>query len=243
MADDGFAIIPGVFPSADVDCICTDLENVFQTRPDAVAIRSDSGSIYAARNIQTLLPNAATVWYRPPLPQVLTALLGQGYGLVRALFFDKPPQRTWALPWHKDLTVAVRDNRLPSRAFARPTLKAGVPHVEAPREVLDKMVTMRIHLDDVTEENGPLKVIPGSHRTGKELRLGDTLPQSILCRRGDVLLMRPLLAHSSGHADPKTRRHRRILHLEFAGSAELPDRYCWYDFRPGPTNQGILSQA
>jgi ectoine hydroxylase-related dioxygenase (phytanoyl-CoA dioxygenase family) len=157
---------------------------------------------------------------------------------VRTLFFDKPPDRTWALPWHKDLTVAVRDNRLPSRAFGKPTLKAGVPHAEAPQQVLEQMVSLRIHLDDVSEENGPLKVIPGSHRTGKELRLGDTAPQSILVGRGDVLLMRPLLAHSSGHADADTKRHRRILHLEFAASKELPDGYCWYDFRAGPVMPG-----
>jgi ectoine hydroxylase-related dioxygenase (phytanoyl-CoA dioxygenase family) len=182
----------------------------------------------------TLWPGAAAAWRQPPLPEILTALLGAGHGLVRALFFDKPPERTWALPWHKDLTVAVRDNRLPSCAFTKPTLKAGVPHVEAPREVREQMVTVRIHLDDVTEENGPLKVLPGSHRTGKELRVGDIPAQGIVVQRGDVLLMRPLVAHSSGHSHPDTRRHRRILHLEFAASAELPDGYGWYDFRPGP---------
>jgi hypothetical protein len=234
MAEQGFTLIPGVFPLVQVDSLCSSLKAAFQAQAEAALIRSDAGSIYAARNVLSFWPDAAAVWHQAPLPEVLTAVLGPGYGLVRALFFDKPPERTWALPWHKDLTVAVRDNRVPSRAFARPTLKAGVPHVEAPEEVLEQMATVRIHLDDVTEENGPLKVIPGSHHTGKELRLGDTAPESILCRRGDVLVMRPLLAHSSGHSNAKTSRHRRIVHLEFAGSTGLPDGYCWYDFRPGP---------
>ena len=88
---------------------------------------------------------------------------------MRILFFDKPPRQTWALPWHKDLTVSVRDNRLPSRHFNKPTRKAGVPHVEAPLSVLESMLTARLHLDDATAENGPLKVVPGSHRTGKAL--------------------------------------------------------------------------
>src|SRR5262249_58384817 len=114
--------------------------------------------------------------------------------LVRVLFFDKPPERSWALPWHKDLTVAVRDNRLPSRHFAKPTRKAGVPHVEAPPELLEAMLTARIHLDDVTEENGPLKVVPGSHRTGKALVLDGAVPHTVLAGRGDVLLLRPLVA-------------------------------------------------
>ncbi len=137
------------------------------------------------------------------------------------------------MPWHKDLTIAVRDNRLPSSHFAKPTRKAGVPHVEAPRAVLESMLTVRIHLDDATMENGPLKVVPGSHRTGKALALDLAPSACVLAQRGDVLLMRPLLAHCSGKSHPDTERHRRILHLEFAVSPELPDGYAWHDFIPG----------
>jgi ectoine hydroxylase-related dioxygenase (phytanoyl-CoA dioxygenase family) len=164
------------------------------------------------------------------LAGALAAVLGPAYGLVRGLYFDKPPGKTWALPWHKDLTVAVRDNRRPGGGFSKPTTKAGVPHAEAPRELLEAMLTARIHLDDVTEENGPLRVLPGSHRTGKELCVGDAAPETVLARRGDVLLMRPLLAHGSGHSHPDTRRHRRVLHLEFAAFRELPDGWEWHDF-------------
>jgi ectoine hydroxylase-related dioxygenase (phytanoyl-CoA dioxygenase family) len=137
------------------------------------------------------------------------------------------------------LTIAVRDNGLSTPVFCKPTRKAGVPHVEAPVEILEQMVNVRIHLDEVTDENGPLRVLPGSHRTGKELRFADLSPRSILVAAGDVLLIRPLLAHSSGNASPNTHRHRRILHLEFAANAELPDGYSWHDFRAGsPLLQG-----
>src|SRR5262249_9045774 len=182
-------------------------------------ILGHAGGVYAARNVLTLWPAAAEVWRQPPLQRAIAAALGPGFGLVRVLFFDKPPAQSWALPWHKDLTVAVRENRLPSTGFRNPTRKAGVPHVEAPLEVLRAMLTARIHLDDVTEENGPLRVIPGSHRSGKVLELGAAAPRSILARRGDVLLMRPLLAHCSNRSHAGTPRHRRILHLEFAASA------------------------
>ena len=70
-----------------------------------------------------------------------------------------------------------------------------MPHVEAPPAILEQMVTMRIHLDDVTEENGPLRVQPGSHRLSIENIVG--AGQCILANRGDVLLMRPLLLHSA----------------------------------------------
>jgi hypothetical protein len=149
------------------------------------------------------------------------------------LYFDKPPEQSWALPWHKDMTIAVRNNRLPSEHFSKPTLKVGVPHVEAPQWLLENMLTLRLHLDDVTESNGPLKVLPGSHQSGKAAGSGKRIPVTILGGRGDVLAMRPLLSHCSNKSLPGTTLHRRILHYEFSGIPQLPDGYLWHDFVSG----------
>jgi hypothetical protein len=230
---DGFVVVSGVLTPGRIAGIVSALEGAFQRQADNAAIRTDAGNVYAARNVLEIWPEAASVWRQPPLPEMLEAVLSPDFGLVRTLYFDKPPDRTWALPWHKDLTIAVRDNHRPSTLFGKPTVKAGVPHVEAPEQVLEAMVTLRIHLDEVTEENGPLLVVPGSQRTGKALQLGDKTPRTLLAKRGEVLMIRPLVAHSSVRSHPKTRSHRRILHLEFAASPELPDGYCWHDFRPG----------
>lgn len=231
---DGYAILPNVFSNQAVANIVRSLEEIFGDRIGAEAsIRGDDGAIYAARNILSLWPEAADVWRVALLTDSLTAVLGPSFGLVRILFFDKPPRQTWTLPWHKDLTIAVRDNHMPSRVFTKPTRKAGVPHVEAPQSVLESMLTVRIHLDEVTMENGPLKVVPGSHLTGKALTLDLALPVCILAKCGDVLLMRPLLAHCSGKSHRDTEHHRRILHLEFTASSELPDGYSWHEFIRG----------
>ncbi len=228
---DGYAVLPGVFDAGFMAELTRKLEYVLNDgKTGEAAIASEEGIVYASRNVLTLLPETATVWRRPPLPQALAAVLGPSFGLVRGLYFDKPPGQTWSLPWHKDLTIAVRANRLPSDQFAHPTKKAGVPHVEAPLEVLQEMLTARIHLDDMTEENGALKVATGSHHAGKTLALGDEPPRTILARRGDVLLMRPLLAHCSGKSHADTKLHRRVLHLEFAASPSLPDGYAWHEF-------------
>jgi len=231
---DGYTVLPSVFGDEAIAAMIRTLEGIFVERAGTEAsIRGDEGTIYAARNILELWPDAANIWRVAPLPEHLSAVLGPCFGLVRILFFDKPPRQTWALPWHKDLTIAVRDNRLPTQHFRHPTRKAGVPHVEAPLSILQAMLTARIHLDDATEDNGPLKVVPGSHRTGKALTLDLTPPVRLLANGGDVLLMRPLLVHCSGKSHPDTMRHRRILHLEFAAAAELPDGYAWHDFIPG----------
>jgi hypothetical protein len=230
---DGFAELPNVFDTAAVDAMTGELGTALVgATSDESVIRSESGIIYAARNVLTLWPRAADVWRKPPLIEALTSGLGSRCGLVRALFFDKPPDQTWALPWHKDLTIAVRDNRLPSVRFAKPTRKAGVPHVEAPLDVLQGMLTVRVHLDAVTDDNGPLKVIPGSHNCGKALTPENVAPRVLHASRGDVQLMRPLLAHCSGKSVAGTASHRRVLHLEFATSPDLPDGYAWHDFMP-----------
>ncbi len=228
LEENGFALAPSVFMPTQTADMRAALDSAFSSCSDAV--RSNGGHVYAARNVLRLWPGAVAVAAQPPLCDLVPAILGPGYGLMRVLFFDKPPERTWALPWHKDLTVAIRSIELLRGGFSKPTVKAGVPHAEAPVEVLERMLTLRIHLDDVTEENGPLKVLPGSHRTGKQLQIDDTPPATILAREGDVLLMRPLLAHASGHSHADTRRHRRILHLEFAGDRELPGGCEWYEF-------------
>lgn len=196
--------------------------------------RSSRGHVYAARNLLDVIPEVKTCWHSGVLLETLREVLGQRFGLVRVLFFDKPPDRTWALAWHKDTAIAVRDNALPTSQFSRPTTKAGVPHVIASDEILRRMLTLRIHLDDVTEENGPLQVVPGSHRSKTDEGAGIDAAVAIHATAGDVLAMRPLLSHSSGASHPGTSRHRRILHLEFAADEQLPDGYRWHDFVASP---------
>lgn len=227
----GFAILPGVFSASETDELVVGLDAVM-TRVTEVQgpIRDKAGTVYAGRNLLRLFEPAKTIWRRSPLLELLNAVLGPDFGLVRVLFFDKPPERTWALPWHKDLTIAVKPHVGESTVFSKPTLKAGVPHVEASREVLEAMLTLRIHLDDMTDENGPLLVVPGSHRLGKEPVASFETARTILGSRGDVLAMRPMLAHRSISSREGTNQHRRILHLEFTGLPQLPDGFDWHDF-------------
>lgn len=228
---DGFALLRGAFTAADCDRLLAAWDAACATGDDGL-MRSATGAVYGARNILDRWPGALTVVRQRALKEALRRVLGPEFGLVRILFFDKPPGESWALPWHKDLAIAVMDNRLPSPYFDRPTTKYGVPHVEAPAWLLERMLTARLHLDDVTDENGPLRVLPGSHRGGKS-GTGDENEVRIVCGRGDVLLMRPLLSHCSGHSAPETTRHRRILHLEFSPTRELPDGYEWRTFARG----------
>ncbi|MCC9605626.1 phytanoyl-CoA dioxygenase family protein [Blastopirellula sp. JC732] len=226
----GFALLPSPFTAEELDQITADLTvAIAESQRDGESIRTRAGAAYAARNVLSVYPAVAQVWRKSSLVDLLLEVLGAHCGLVRVLYFDKPPEKTWSLPWHKDLTIAVREHVAASGRYEKPTLKAGVPHVEAPLDLLQQMLTLRIHLDDVDAANGALQVLPGSHKTGKAAASGT--PHLVACRRGDVLAMRPLLSHASGESAAETRRHRRILHLEFAATPQLEEGFAWQLFQ------------
>lgn len=150
---------------------------------------------------------------------------------VRAIYFDKSPDANWLVTWHQDLTLAVRA-RAEVLGFGPWSVKEGVPHVQSPVELLERMLAVRLNLDDADEVNGALRVIPGSHLCGKlsATRIQEFRERSaeVICSvlAGDALLMRPLLLHASSRSH--LPRHRRVLHIEYAGFS-LPDALEWYE--------------
>ncbi len=162
---------------------------------------------------------------------LVRGVLGPGAFAVRGLLFDKTPTANWGVPWHQDLTIAIK-RRVEAPGFGPWTVKGGVPHVRPPVEVLERMVTIRLHLDDVDSENGPLLVVPGSHRQGRlnvassQEWLDKNCAQACLVSRGGVLMMRPLLLHASSPSNGSA--HRRVVHLEYA-TGPLPFGLEWYE--------------
>src|SRR5262249_21688283 len=109
------------------------------------------------------------------------------------------------------------------------TEKAGVPHVQPPVQVLQNMLAVRVHLDDCGPDNGPLRVLPGSHAgelspAGIADWIARTEPVTCVARAGDVLAFRPLLLHASSRA--VTPQHRRVVQIEFA-AGPLPGGLAW----------------
>jgi ectoine hydroxylase-related dioxygenase (phytanoyl-CoA dioxygenase family) len=150
------------------------------------------------------------------LPAVL-AIAGTRFA-TKATLFDKTPDANWKVPWHQDRAIAVRE-RFDAPGFGPWTMKSGVLHVEPPAAVLESMLAIRIHLDDCGETNGPLRVVPRSHRNGKlsASEIAEIVARgrvvTLPMKKGAAIIMRPLLVHASSPA--KSPGHRRVLHLEF----------------------------
>lgn len=192
-------------------------------RLQAVDARARAG----IRNPLPLSPQFAEIEQQVRL--LAASLAGSEVFPVRSILFDKTPETNWDIVWHQDVTIAVKE-RKDVDGFGPWSVKQGVPHVQPPASVLEKMVTLRLHLDDCPAENGPLLVVPGSHKRGLiDVRTLDTVEcdrNAVACvvNAGDVVAMRPLILHASRKSLVPT--HRRVLHIEYA-CEPLPDGLEW----------------
>jgi ectoine hydroxylase-related dioxygenase (phytanoyl-CoA dioxygenase family) len=223
----GFSLVPQVLSSEHCAQLIATLEASLSTASslrDAAASLRD-GTVFAQRNLLRV-PEVAAV---AVLPEVL-ALTENATLPVRAIFFDKLPGANWHVGWHQDRAIAVREKReLPD--WGPWSVKAGVVHVLPPAAILEKIVTIRLHLDPCGGDNGPLRVLPGSHLFGilgaQQIRALRAKIPEVVCQaaQGDALVISPLLLHASSPATNPS--HRRVLHLEFAPRDLLPDGLAW----------------
>ena len=226
---DGFAIIDRVLSPDQVAELLTLTYTRISTNDNGVLERG--GEVYGLRDLLGRIPEVRRLANSPPLLEIVTSIIGPGAFVVRGLFFDKTTTTNWNLPWHQDLTISVRARRdVPG--FSPWTMKAGIPHVHAPAELLERMMTLRLHLDDCGPESGPLRVLPGSHTRGKldpgavatwAAKAG-SIAADCLVPAGGAVVLRPLLLHAS--ASGSREGHRRVIHLEYAAEP-LPDGLEW----------------
>lgn len=160
----GFAIKPDVLTEADVMTLREAVAEVDNASVDSPSI-SRRESVYAIRNLLDV-PAIRALATSPPVRQLVEPLLGRDAFAVRGIFFDKTPDANWKVVWHQDVSIAVREKR-DVAGFGPWSQKAGVWHVQPPQEILEGMVTVRLHLDTCLESNGALRVISHSHTKGK----------------------------------------------------------------------------
>ena len=164
-----------------------------------------------------------------PISMIVREHAGERARAVRAILFDKTEAANWALGWHQDRTIAVRQ-RVEHSGFRHWTIKSGVQHVEPPFSIIEGLVTTRIHIDSVSDRNAPLLIAPGSHRLGliPETDIDRVVDQcgtvSCLASPGDVWLYQTPILHASKRS--LTSDRRRVLQVDFS-SAELPAGLEW----------------
>ena len=224
----GYAVIEDCLSTGEVIQLRDAVESAITGDHDESAVR-DRGGVYAIRNVTDVVPEIRCLASHLNIANMVRPILGPRALLVRGLLFDKSDGANWGIFWHQDLSIAVRE-RADVPDFGPWSVKAGVQHVQPPADVLQSMLTVRLHLDPCPTENGALRVLPGSHRSARlSMAEAEELKQThepVTCEVGigGAVVMRPLLLHSSHRAEESARR--RVIHLEFA-AGPLPDPLQW----------------
>lgn len=193
----GFAIVESVLSRQQVDDLLNALERIGETG----SVRK-RGGIFAVRNLLDESPEVRELASSEAVRALVEPVLGAHHFPVRGILFDKIPDANWKVPWHQDVTIAVRE-RVEAEGFGPWSMKADVLHVQPPATILERMLTVRLHLDPCGEENGALRILPGSHTRGKIpedeiVTMRESLPEEVCAvGLGGALLMRPLLLHAS----------------------------------------------
>lgn len=169
-------------------------------------------------------------------------ILDAGAIAIQAIAFDKSADANWKVTWHQDLMFPF-ERLVCAPGYDLASVKDGIDFARAPRQVLESLLAVRIHLDDCDDQNGPLRVCPGSHRVGiiPSGEIADHVARTgeVVCtaKEGEALLIRPLLLHASSKA--VAPRHRRVLHLVFYSGVPITE--AWH--RAIGPNQALVPLA
>jgi ectoine hydroxylase-related dioxygenase (phytanoyl-CoA dioxygenase family) len=205
----GFAILPNVVAPADLDTVVHETE-LASPRMSRAGIRH-----------ALALPLVATFSRNPPLLDLARIILGSHAFPFRATLFNKSPRSNWLVVWHQDTALPLR-SRQEVKGWGPWSVKEGIDYAHAPASALSQVLALRIHLDDSTTENGPLRVLPGTQTLGvlDDDAIHDLAskikPVDCTAPKGSVVAMRPLIVHASSKSSMEFQR--RILHIEYAAS-------------------------
>ncbi|WP_457337536.1 phytanoyl-CoA dioxygenase family protein [Rhizobacter sp. P5_C2] len=211
----GCVVVPAVLPAGDCDALADLVEAL--------------GSGGAGTRSLLSQPWCAALAQRLRQHRVLSGLMPAGLVAVQCTFFEKSASLNWLVPVHQDLGIPVSE-RIDHPALRAWSEKEGALFVQPPVDFLGQLIAVRVHLDPCTAQDGPLRVIPGTHRLG-HIRDDDAIalrtrgPEITLCAaKGDALVIRPLLLHASSKATGTSRR--RVLHFLF-GPTQPPHGLRW----------------
>lgn len=219
----GFITIDNIYTSEEVEKLINQIK-LANTDKDTFRKSSD---LFAIRQFLKECPSTLGIILNDKLKKILTELFSKNYFAVKSIYFDKPASSNWYVSYHQDLTISV-DKKVELPGFSLWTVKQNQFAVQPPTEIMENIVTVRIHLDNTDEENGALRVIPGSHLKSiyrpESINWATESEVSCNVRKGGIMLMKPLLLHSSGRTTNK--KQRRVIHIEFS-NMDLPEGLNW----------------
>jgi len=215
----GYALLPGFIVLDQLGALRNEVDRLLRESATRGGVRNVLGKSKLLRE----LADGGAPW------RAAEAILGPAVRPTKLTVFEKAARSNWKVPFHQDLTISV-SHRCDLPGYGPWSVKDGIQHVQPPLAVLQRVIAVRLHLDETPAGNGALRVLPGTHKLGRISRdriasLRRQIPEAACpLPAGGAMLMSPLLLHASSPA--ATPSHRRVLHFEYSDAA-LPDDLHW----------------
>ncbi len=218
--EQGYLVVPDVLSESELDVVRRELAELVDkasevTANDEVYDLEDSHTratprVRRIKSPETVMPSVAALVHHPVLVEILTQLIGPGVRFQTGKLNMKAAGDGSAVEWHQDW--------------------AFYPHTN------DDLLAVGIMLDDVDEANGPLCVLPGSHRgviydhhangffcgaidpIESQIDFSSTLP--LMGAAGSMTFHHVRAVH--GSAPNRSARSRNLLLFQFAAVDAFP---------------------
>jgi phytanoyl-CoA hydroxylase len=226
--NNGYLLVKGVFNSTEVEQMREAVERIIQraaqSKMDANA--AWQGDYLPPEELKKLvLKGFHDIHYHdaaftqavihPNMVAVLSQIIGPNVQLHHTKMLVKPPEVGAAFPMHQD--------------------KPYFPHAN------DTMLAASVHLDKADEENGCLRVIPGSHKQGSLPHVGSyylnhkeypiALGTPCVAEAGDVLFFNYMTIH--GSESNRSSRTRRNVLFQYREASDCPTENVHFDWGMG----------
>ncbi len=225
-SEQGFHVVNDVYNKNEINTISNFINNLETTNP----IFRKTDDLFAIRQFIKEFPEIKKLLFNERLKEVIKNIGGEDYFIVKSIYFDKPEKSNWFVSYHQDLTISV-DKKIEDENFSNWTNKHNQFAVQPPKEILENIVTVRIHLDDTNEDNGALKVLKKSHLKSicriDSIEFENEIEVFCNVKSGGIMLMKPLLFHASNKTT--NDKNRRVIHIEFSNKL-LPKKLQWSEF-------------
>ena len=208
----GFAVMPGIFEEDRITLLAENLA--------AAKLRRSRGGVRHALGYSAV----ASLANDPQLLEIARHILDMNAYPFRATMFEKTTDANWLVVWHQDTALPLR-RREETPGCGPWSIKEGVIYAHAPATALSQVLALRVHLDDSTSQNGPLRVLPATHTLGvlsdEEIHqiAQEVAPAECCVPRGGIVAMKPLVVHSSSKSQSECAR--RVLDIEYAANTAI----------------------
>lgn len=202
--EDGYIFLPDLFAADEVALLREEIDRIFTLERDEV-LRAPTGEARASLAMERYSEPFATLLRHPRLVEPGMQILGGEVYSHQYKVVCKDPFGALDFPWHQD--------------FGSWHAYDGMPEPRA--------MNYAVFLDDVTEFNGPICFIPGSHRQGRLDGGGSALPgvKSPLYTLDRATVAR--LANERGIVAPKGRAGSGVFFHGCLAHASAPNLSPW----------------